>query len=227
MITKILAQTIQSGFAEDLAGLLAEGGTLGTVTYFILAGFFWAWKNWWNRGDIENNKKMLISAATPIVLVNIAYWLGVSINAWPATLDAWWQAMKVAGMESIGALGIRGATGLLERKIKKAEVEAREEEIATIRAHTTLPTVNLGIDDRVSTIPRRDARGRFISSSVPETAEPVDVTPEMVELAGKVMDAETYEEATQHRSALLNLVTNVDQYSEARRRARRLRGGKE
>ena len=118
--------TTQSSFFDDLGNVITEGGSLGIVTFSVLAAFFWAWENLLKRGDIENNKKMIISFLTPILLANAIYWSGALGGGWPATIDTWWGAMKIAGLESLGALGIRGGLGMAEKSLEKRESKPRK-----------------------------------------------------------------------------------------------------
>lgn len=103
----------------DLEKVLTDVGTLGIVTFTIMAGFFWAWKNLWKMGDIANEKKILLVGATPIVVVNAIYLFGLSQGFWSASWDAWWNAMEVAIAEISGSTVLRGLLGLGEKFVEE------------------------------------------------------------------------------------------------------------
>jgi hypothetical protein len=221
MFEVLLFQAVQSGLGEDLGKLIAEGGSLGTVTFTVLAAFFWLWKNYFKRGDIENNKKMLISFVTPIVIANGAYWIGVLVAAWPPLLETWWQAMKVAGLESMGALGLRGALGLAERNTKKSKAKraAKVQKLAS--------EVPYKVEKETPRHSNRDSRGRFTSDKVPiGSGTAREVTPEMLGYAARILEFEdigNQEMASYYRVRLREITGSTSHYAEAMKQAQKIR----
>lgn len=116
--------------AQDLWNVISNGGTLGAVTFAILAGFFYLWKNVWKRGDIANEKKTLIAVATPIVIVNAIYFFGLFAGFWEGSWDAWWKAMQVATAEVAGSHALRGGLGLLEKAVEPERKAKRNRKTA-------------------------------------------------------------------------------------------------
>lgn len=95
-------------FSAVLMTLITNVGSFGILTW-VTSAIFIEWKKRSGR-DLDNNQKRLITAATSIGIISVAYLLGVLLKFWVFDWETLGRYVQVILTELGGAFGIFTAT---------------------------------------------------------------------------------------------------------------------
>lgn len=114
----LLLQVVQGD--NPVLAFFVQFGGIGAASWALDAALF----KWWAmppRHDPDNSTKVLISWATPFVLVLIVYFGGVLLTQWPLDNNTLTQALIAAASGLAGAKLIFGGTTKAENATGRAD----------------------------------------------------------------------------------------------------------